>query len=122
MNGAERTESREVGANILIARLLRTGILVAVAMLLVGVILGAAERGTPVPDRASIADMPRAVWHLEAGGFFSLGLLVLIITPAARVLALGLVFVRQRLWLLAGFSLLVLAVLALSGVLGLRAG
>ncbi len=105
--------------NLLIANLLRTGLLAAVFLLLVGIVLSALGSGTPVPRHTSIADIPRALWHLEAGGFFSLGLLVLLITPAARVVALLIAFVRDRAWLFAGFSLLVLMVLVLSGVLGL---
>jgi uncharacterized membrane protein len=108
--------------NLLIARVLRVGLVVSVAVLLVGVILAAAGRGTPVPSSVALSDMPRALWHLEAGGFFSLGLLILLITPAARVLALAVVFFRQRLWVFLGCSLLVLAVLVLSGLLGLKGG
>jgi uncharacterized membrane protein len=122
VTGMERVHIVERGPNILIAKVLRVGLVASVAVLLVGVILAAAGRGTPVPNPISLSDMPRTLWHVEAGGVFSLGLLILLLTPAARVLALAVVFSRQRLWVFLGCSLLVLAVLVLSGVLGLRGG
>jgi uncharacterized membrane protein len=118
----ERVHIAKRGPNILIARVLRVGLIVSVAVLLSGVILAAVGRGTPVPNSISLSDMPRALWHLEAGGFFSLGLLILLVTPAARVLALAAVFFRQRLWAFLGCSLVVLAVLVLSAVFGFNGG
>jgi len=120
MRGSGNTRATRGGLNAAIANLLRIGLLVAIFLLLVGVVLAALGSGTPVPRHTSVSDIPRALRHLEAGGFFSIGLLVLLITPAARVLALLVAFVRDRAWLFAGFSSLVLIVLALSGVLGLR--
>jgi len=57
----------------------------------------------------------------EPGGFFELGLLVLLATPAARVVALCAAYLRRRQWLFSGISLFVLAILILSGYLGLAA-
>lgn len=120
MSGSGNTRATRGGLNAAIANLLRIGLLTAVFLLLVGVVLAALGSGTPVPRHTSVIDIPRALRHLEAGGFFSIGLLVLLITPAARVVALLVAFVRDRAWLFAGFSSLVLIVLVLSGVLGLR--
>jgi uncharacterized membrane protein len=61
------------------------------------------------------------VGALEPGGFFDLGLLLLLATPAARVVALFVGFARRRSWLFAGCSAVVLVALALSAFLGLRA-
>ncbi|MCL5736447.1 MAG: DUF1634 domain-containing protein [Actinobacteria bacterium] len=105
--------------NPVIARLLYGGLLMAVFLLLIGTALAAARVGPPVPRLTSIGDIPRALRHFEAGGFFSLGLLILLITPAARVAALLVAFTRDREWLFASISLVVLALLALSGILGL---
>ena len=71
------------------------------------------------PSRSSSARYTPCV---EAGGFFDLGLLVLLATPAARVVALLVAFTRRKLWIFSGVSLIVLGVLALSGYLGLSAG
>jgi uncharacterized membrane protein len=98
------------------------GLLVAIFLLIVGIGLAAAGRGIPLPARISLAAMPGALSRFEAEGFFSLGLLILLATPAARVVALAVVFSRQRQWVFLGCSLLVLAVLILSGVLGLGGG
>jgi len=49
--------------------------------------------GVPVPRKTSIQGIPRALRALEPGGFFQLGLLVLLATPAARVAALFLAYV-----------------------------
>jgi uncharacterized membrane protein len=74
----------------------------------------------PLPHEASIADMPRALAAIEPGGFFELGLLVLVATPVARVVALGVGFARRREWLFVSFSAVVLTVLVLGAILGLR--
>ena len=118
MSRPAKTAAVKTGLNVVIANLLRIGLLLAVFLLMVGLVLAALGHGTPVPRHTSISAIPRAIGHLEAGGFFSLGLLVLLITPAARVVALLIAFVRDRAWLFASFSLLVLVVLVLSGVLG----
>jgi len=120
MSSPDGKDGMATGAlNRTIARLLTTGLLLAVFLLLVGVVLAAIGSGSPVPRQTSVGDIPRGLWHFEAGGFFSLGLLVLLVTPAARVIALLVAFSRDREWLFAGLGLLVLVVLALSGVLGL---
>ena len=91
----------------------------AVLLLLVGVVLTVARPGVPL-WAGSITEMPRALAALEPGGFFDLGLLVLLATPAARVVALLIAFARRRLWVFSGVSLVVLIVLVLSAFLGLR--
>ena len=116
--GEERPD--ETRLNVAISRVLAIGLLVAVALLLVGVILTLARPGLSFAHKTLISDMPRAVAAFEPGGFFELGLLVLVATPVARVVALGIGFARRRAWMFCGFSVLVLTVLALSAFLGLR--
>lgn len=122
MNEKAYPFGREERPNVLIARVLRVGLLVAIFLLVVGIGLATAGRGLPLPARISLSAMPGALGRFEAEGFFSLGLLILLLTPAARVLALAVVFLRQRQWVFLGCSLLVLVVLVLSGVLGLGGG
>jgi len=105
-----------------LSRLLLSGLSLAIALLLVGVILTVARPGGPVSHVSSITGLPRALGAFEPGGFFDLGLLVLLATPAARVVALLLAFTRRRLWLFSAVSVMVLLVLALSAFLGLRGG
>jgi uncharacterized membrane protein len=111
----------ETGLNTSISRVLAIGLLAAVVLLLVGVVLALARPDLPLVRKTSIADLPRALASFEPGGFFDLGLFVLVATPVARVVALGLGFARRRSWVFCCFSLIVLAVHGLSAFLGLRA-
>ena len=102
-----------------IPRVLLGGLVTAVVLLLAGVVLTVARPGlVPVHD-ASIAGIPGAIRALQPGGFFDLGLLVLLATPVVRVMALLISFGRRRMWLFSAFCLIVLAALAVSVVLGL---
>ena len=105
----------------LIAGILRGGLVLALVLLMIGVVLAALGKGTPLPHEIMVKDMPRALWHLEAGGFFSLGLLLLVLTQAVCVLALLAFYLRKRKWLFAGISFAVICGLVLSGVVGLLA-
>jgi uncharacterized membrane protein len=116
---AERTEARLARP---LSRLLLAGLSLAIALMLAGAILAVVGTGTPVARESSISGLPAALAGLEPGGFFDLGLLVLLATPVARVVALLVGFARYRMWLFSGVSLVVLALLALSAFLGLRAG
>ena len=102
-----------------LSRVLLAGLSLAVLLFLVGVVLAVAKPGVSL-SASSITEMPGALAALEPGGFFDLGLLVLLATPAARVIALLVAFARRRLWVFSGVSLVVLIVLALSAFLGLR--
>ena len=123
MNGptVEAHHRRETRLNITISRVLVVGLLAAIFLLVVGVVLTLVHSGAPVPRKTSIQGIPRALRALEPGGFFELGLLVLLATPAARVVALFLAYVRRRQWLFSGISFFVFAILALSAYLGLTA-
>lgn len=119
MNGFRDTNSAESHLNVVVSRLLRAGLLLSVVILVIGVVLALSGRGVPVPSHTSLRAMPRAVLNLEAGGFFSLGLFILLLTPAARVVVLLVTFTRDRQWFFVGVSAIVLIMLALCGVAGL---
>jgi uncharacterized membrane protein len=106
--------------NVTISRVLVIGLLAAVTLLLVGVVRTIARPGLAPVHETSVQDIPRAVAALEPAGFFDLGLLLLLATPIARVVALLLGFVRRKMWLFSGFSVIVLAALAVSAFFGLR--
>lgn len=106
--------------NRFVSRMLSTGLLVAVVLLLAGAVVMLVRPDLPLLHEASIADMPRALAALEPGGFFELGLVVLVATPVARVIALGVGFARRREWMFVSFSAVVLALLALGALLGLK--
>jgi uncharacterized membrane protein len=106
--------------HLAISHVLAGGLVVAVVLLLAGAALTIAGRGPSPSSATSLTDMPRAVAALEPGGFLQLGLLVLLATPVARVIALAVGFARSRSWVFCGLSAFVLALLALSAYLGLR--
>ena len=105
--------------NLVISRVLLAGLVTAVVLLLAGVVLTVARPGLASLHETSVAGIPGAIHDLRPGGFFDLGLLVLLATPVVRVLALLISFGRRRMWLFSGFCLVVLAALAVSAVLGL---
>ncbi len=121
MNGptVEAHHRHETRLNITISRVLVVGLLAAIFLLVVGVVLTLVHTGVPVPRKTSIQGIPRALRALEPGGFFQLGLLVLLATPAARVAALFFAYLRRRQWLFSGISFFVFAILVLSAFLGL---
>ncbi|MBN1319525.1 MAG: DUF1634 domain-containing protein [Thermoleophilia bacterium] len=100
--------------------LLLLGLAVAVILMVTGAVLAAVRPGVSVARETSITDMPRALAALEPAGFFDLGILVLLASPVARVVALLAAFARHRRWFFCGLSLLVVAILALSAFLGIR--
>lgn len=119
VRGEHREEMR---LNSVISRVLVVGLLTAIALLLIGVVLTIARPEVAIPHATSIKDIPGQLAALEPGGFYQLGLLVLLATPFARVVALGIAYTQRRQWLFAGISFLVMAMLILGAVLGLSLG
>jgi uncharacterized membrane protein len=105
-----------------LSRLLLVGLLLAILLMLVGAVLAVAGPDDPVARESSIVDLPRGLADAEPGAFFNLGLLILLATPVVRIIALVATFSRRRAWVFTCVSVVVLAVLALSVFLGLRAG
>ena len=107
-------------AGRLLSRLLLVGLLLAVLLMVAGAVLAAAGANGPVARASSLADLPHALASLQPWGLIMLGLLVLLATPVARVMALLLLFAWHQSWRFCGICVLVLVVLALSVFLGLR--
>lgn len=105
--------------NRTISHVLLAGLIASVALLLVGVILTLVRPGIALSHEASLTDMARSLMALEPTGFFELGLLVLLATPIARVIALLASFARRKAWLFVSFTAIVLIALTLSVILGL---
>jgi uncharacterized membrane protein len=118
-----REEHREeLRLNALISRVLVVGLLTAIALLVIGVVLSIARPDVPVPHATSAKSMWAQLAALDPGGFYELGLLVLLLTPFARVVALCIGFGRRGQWLFAGISLAVAIMLVGGAVLGLSLG
>jgi len=101
--------------------LLLSGLVLAIGLMVAGAVLAVVGTGGPVARQSSVSGLPGALAGLEPGGFFDLGLLVLLATPIARVVALLVGFSWRKAWLFSGIGLVVLVVLALSAFLGMQA-
>ena len=115
-----REEHRaEMRLNSVISRVLIVGLLAAVVLLVVGAILTIVRPGAAVVHSTSVGTIPGELGALQPGGFLQLGLLVLLLTPFARVVALGIAFGRRRQWPFTAISVVVAALLILGAALGL---
>jgi uncharacterized membrane protein len=101
------------GLNLVVSRVLAVGLGVASALMLWGALLVAVGAGPVAPQALSLAEIPAALRAGQPIGFLSLGILVLIVTPAARVVVLLGAFIRRGEW---GFALVSAAVLGVLGV------
>jgi uncharacterized membrane protein len=83
--------------NRLVHRVLMTGLAVSATLLVAGLIVWAARGGGGLPRSVTgPAQAARDVGGLRPVGFFSLGLLALILTPFARVAGTVVIFLRER--------------------------
>jgi len=103
----------------MVSRVLAVGLVIAVVLMLTGAVLALAGRGPSPSPELSVSDLPRELAALEPEGFLTLGLLVLLATPIARVLALVVGFARAKSRIFCYMSVAVLGILALSAYLGL---
>jgi len=110
--------------DILLAAVLRTGVLVSATIVASGGVVLLVRHGVehpmyhvfqgePQPLR-SVAGIVQQARHLSGRGLVQLGLLCLIATPIARVAFSIIGFMRQRDWLYVGMTAAVLALLAYS--------
>ena len=88
------------------------------ALLLVGIALSAAGRGGLAVHSLKAPAAWRAASHLRAAGFYSLGLLALILTPFIRVVGSIVAFAAARDWRFVAITSAVLAVMVASIVVG----
>ena len=107
-----------------IGNLLRGGVLLAAAVVLVGGGLYLIRHGTELPLYGSFRSEPEDLrhmsgilaeaWALNSRGVIQLGLLLLIATPVARVVCAMGAFALQRDWLYVGVTVIVLSILVYS--------
>ena len=116
--------SSDSGMDGRIARLLRIGTYVAVTLIAIGVVLMLATGRSPL-DVAPDFDPARLIADLvglQPAGFLWLGLVVVLLTPAARVAVSGLGYARigdRSMALIAGLVLVVILTGVLIGTPGL---
>jgi uncharacterized membrane protein len=107
-----------------VGNLLRTGVMLAAAVVLVGGVVYLVRHGNEVADYRAFHGEPedlrtltgieRSAVSLRGRGLIQLGLLLLIATPVARVVFSVFAFARQRDRMYVVFTLIVLAVLLYS--------
>ena len=133
---AHQHPSREADQRLelAIATLLRVGVVLAAVLVALGGVLVMRHPGAPVPSYTrfhppgslppgahaltSITGVFRHLADPSGASIIELGLLVLIATPIARVALSGYVFLRNRDWLYAAVSVLVLSLLLFGLVTG----
>lgn len=112
---------------VVLSRILRAGVAIAAALVLIGTVILLWTRGGKIADyrafRGESLDLGGAAGALRSarqvrpGGIIEVGLLVLVATPVARVVVAALAFAHQRDRLYALIALIVLSGL-LFGLLG----
>ena len=109
---------------VIIGTLLRSGVILAASVVLVGGILYLVRHGHELPDYGTFHGEPGmlkslgGIFHgvaaLSARAMIQLGLLLLIATPVARVVFSAIAFALERDYLYVVITLIVLGVLAYS--------
>jgi uncharacterized membrane protein len=118
----ERTEilAPELALNQTVSKVLLYGLVLAILIMLLGIGLWLIRPQLMLPAVVPFAGIPAGLLQGNPTAFLSLGLLVLLATPAMRELVLLISYTRQREWRFAGIALVVMIILAASVVLGLR--
>jgi uncharacterized membrane protein len=101
---------------------LRVGIVVAAALLLLGIglaLIGGTANILAAPSRISVGSIPTRLLDGNGQAFILLGVLVLVFTPIVRVLVSFAHFTRRRDYPFSVITAFVLAVLAVSVLIGL---
>jgi uncharacterized membrane protein len=131
MKGEDRIPppDRDLALEIVLGKLLRSGVLVAAAIVAAGGAFLLITRGSWVPDFTAfhnigsplrtVPGILREALALRADGIVQTGLLVLIATPVLRVVFSLFGFAGQKDWLYVALTLVVLSVLAV-GLVGWR--
>lgn len=117
-------DARVRQAELLIAYVLRGGVLLSAAVILLGVLLYAAGAAAPVgaigssPAPSTFGAVLAGVARGDGRAVIELGLLILLATPVLRVAVSVVTFALERDWRYVAITATVLAILVLSFVLG----
>ncbi len=109
---------RAANIDTVVHHTLVAGVALGLALLLAGLALSAAGRGGLAVHSLKAPAAWRAALHLRAAGFYSLGLLALILTPFIRVVGSIVAFAAARDWRFVAVTTAVLAVMVASIVVG----
>jgi uncharacterized membrane protein len=105
-------------SELIISFVLRGGVLLSAALMVIGLLSLVLTRNTAMPEPSSVASFVHAVLTGEPLALMTLGLLVLLLTPVLRVVVALITFAWQRDWRFTLITAIVLCVLLLSVLLG----
>ncbi len=101
-----------------VSRVLAVGIVIAVALMVVGLVLGVWDAEALPSHVVPLADLPGALGSLDPAAYLSLGIIVLIATPFVRVAGSIVAFAREHDRRYVLITAVVLTVMCLSVVVG----
>lgn len=120
----EASSWNDARIEIIVGILLRSGVILAAAVVLFGAVLYLAHHGHEIPNYTAFhgepeslkrpAEIFQGVLQLSARAIIQLGLLLLIATPVVRVLFSAIAFAIERDWMYVVITLIVFAVLMFS--------
>lgn len=102
----------------MVSRILTSGIVIAIALMAVGLVLSVFDKEGMPSQVVPLADISALLGKLDPAAYLSLGLIVLIATPFVRVLGSIVAFARERDGRYVLITAVVFAVMCLSVVLG----
>jgi uncharacterized membrane protein len=111
-------DRRRATIDTVVHHTLVAGVATGLALLLVGLALTVAGRGGLAVASLKAPAALRAAVHLRAAGYYSLGLLALILTPFIRVLGSIVAFAAAREWRFVAVTSAVLLVMLVSIAVG----
>ncbi|AKX93114.1 DUF1634 domain-containing protein [Neomoorella thermoacetica] len=114
----EKNKNREYSLDHVVSRVLLAGVLTSVVLMLLGMGLLALNPGLAQANVLPVSQVLKLIPHFHPMALIDLGLLVLLLTPLARVIITGLGFALEGDWLFAAIALLVLVVLVISLAVG----
>lgn len=104
--------------NEVVHQVLIIGLYSSVALMLTGIVIDLVRHRALPTQVLPIREAIMMTLQLRASGFFSLGLIILILTPMLRVIGSIVVFLWERDWRYAGITFLVLVVMLISIAIG----
>ncbi len=110
-------EAPEHDLNEIMHQLLVVGLIASVLFMVTGIVIDLIRHRALPTTVLPLSEAFSRTLHLRASGFFSIGLLLLILTPFLRVLGSLLVFIWERDWRYA-ITLLVFIIMLISILVG----
>src|SRR3954466_15810837 len=113
---AQRAETNDL--NDRMHQILVLGLYASVSLMILGLVVDLILRRSLPTDVAALSELWGRIVTMRPSAFFSLGLILLILTPLLRVIGSLSVFIRERDWRYAGVTFTVLVVMLISIYVG----